>query len=114
LCALQKRDTLDSGHADEGDCHEHRTEAALARPPLSDGRPETWVYLADCPMPEAGRHALEAELKEHPFRGKELVDVEENSKLTYLFVAGATSLEYRCVDVRALGVKLLAAYADSR
>jgi hypothetical protein len=58
---------------------------STARPPLPDGRPETWVYLADCPMPEDGKRDLEAELKEHRFRGQALVYLEENLKMTYLF-----------------------------
>jgi hypothetical protein len=57
----------------------------ISHPPLPDGRPETWVYLADWPMPEDGKRAVEVELKWHRFRGKALTYLEEGIKLTYLF-----------------------------
>src|SRR5262249_17397967 len=47
--------------------------------------PQTWVCLADWPMPEDGKRAVELECKEYPFRGKELTYLEEGIKLTYLF-----------------------------
>src|SRR4051812_41715407 len=57
----------------------------VTHPPLPDGRPETWVYLADWPMPEGGKLAVERECKEYPFRGKALAYLEDGIKLTYLF-----------------------------
>lgn len=57
----------------------------ITRPPLPDGRPETWVYVADCAMPEDARRAVELEVKEHRFRGQALAYLEENIKFHYLF-----------------------------
>jgi hypothetical protein len=57
----------------------------VSHPPLPDGRPETWICLADWPMPEDGKRAVERELAEYRFRGKELEHLQEGIKLSYLF-----------------------------
>ena len=64
---------------------DQRAVPATQRPPLPDGRPETWVHLADCPMPPEGAAHLRRELAEYPFRGQALRLLEENVKFSHLF-----------------------------
>jgi hypothetical protein len=56
-----------------------------ARPAIPNGQPETWVYLADWPLPPEGRERVNVTLREYKLSRQEIGWLEEGAKLGCFF-----------------------------